>query len=87
MIFFLWKKYGGGEMNEKNEQMNKKMEKKKKNWTPTSGCACAHPREPLTSHPVKGPHYGGYCAISGCACAEHTSGHVTSLPVKWSSFL
>ena len=21
------------------------------------------------------PYYDGYCAISGCACAEHTSGH------------
>jgi len=28
----------------------------------------------LTSLPVKRPYYGGYCATSGCACAEHTSG-------------
>ena len=27
--------------------------------------------------PVKRLHEGGYCATSGCACAEHTSGHVT----------
>ena len=24
---------------------------------------------------MKRPNYGGYCGTSGCACAEHTSGH------------
>jgi hypothetical protein len=27
--------------------------------------------------PVKRSHYDGYGATSGCACAEHTSGHGT----------
>ena len=30
----------------------------------------------LRSLPVKMPYYRGYCAPSGCACAEHTSVHV-----------
>ena len=36
------------------------------------------------SLPIKSPHQGGYCATSGCACAQHTSGQgtwLTSLPV------
>ena len=36
----------------------------------------------MTSLPVKRSHYGGYCAVSGCACAHLTQenpfrGHVT----------
>ena len=39
-----------------------------------------HPQLPgealwvLTVFPVKRPHYGGYCATFGCACA-HPFGH------------
>jgi hypothetical protein len=52
-------KVWGGKMNEKNEQMNKKMGKKEKHSGKKIGpqLPVAHAHASL---PVKGPHYGGY---------------------------
>ena len=40
----------------------------------------------VMSFPVEFPYYDGYCAISGCACAEHTSGHGLFRSREWRHF-